>query len=120
MGMELQEKLMLKRNKTIKKMQALTKIKTKKVIVQNKIPILIISSLFGHTIRETQFDHITLIADNEEVDEDDQGNEVQTEEDPADKEYEQVLDDPELKEKAQLPDVDPAKIKVEKKDMSGK
>ena len=57
---------------------------------------------------------------NYKPDEDDQGNEVQTEEDPADKEYEQVLDDPELKEKAQLPDVDPAKIKVEKKDMSGK
>ena len=118
MGMELQEKLMLKRNKTIKKMQTLTKIKTKKVIVQNKIPILKVE--IKYTIRETQFDHITLIADNEEVDEDDQGNEVQTEEDPADKEYEQVLDDPELKEKAQLPDVDPAKIKVEKKDMSGK
>ena len=29
-------------------------------------------------------------------------------------------DDPELMKNAQLPDVDPAKIKVEKKDMSGR
>merc|ERR1712126_30393 len=38
----------------------------------------------------------------------------------VDEELEEELDDPDMREKAQLPDVDPAKIKVEKKDMSGK
>jgi len=37
----------------------------------------------------------------------------------VDEELEEELDDPDMREKAQLPDVDPAKIKVEKKDMSG-
>merc|ERR1712212_465439 len=42
-----------------------------------------------------------------------------TEKSEIDEELEEELDDPEMREKAQLPDVDPAKIKVEKKDMSG-
>merc|ERR1712150_70383 len=49
--------------------------------------------------------------------EDNQDYAYHTEEKHNDEEHEEVEDDPELMKNAQLPDVDPAKIKVEKKDM---
>ena len=59
------------------------------------------------------------IADQDGAEEDDQDY-VTTDKSEIDEELEEELDDPDMREKAQLPDVDPAKIKVEKKDMSGK
>ena len=59
------------------------------------------------------------IAAQDGAEEDDQDY-FTTEKSEIDEELEEELDDPEMREKAQLPDVDPAKIKVEKKDMSGK
>jgi len=50
--------------------------------------------------------------------EDNQDYAYHTEEKQGDEEQEEMEDDPELMKNAQLPDVDPAKIKVEKKDMS--
>merc|ERR1712136_255363 len=52
--------------------------------------------------------------------EEDEEDYFTTEKTLVDEELEEELDDPDMREKAQLPDVDPAKIKVEKKDMSGK
>ena len=62
---------------------------------------------------------LNIAVDNGE-EEDDQDDVAPTEEALNDKDLEEELEDPEMKENAQLPDVDPSKIKVEKKDMSGK